>query len=104
MNSETIMKLVDGYVESSAKYEHIIEHYAQTEFQIAQAKDDLAKVRAAVVAALEVQAKDAERYKYLRSTTNWASNSKGGRIDVANQPELWDQAIDAAIAAQKEQV
>jgi hypothetical protein len=41
--------------------------------------------------------KDAERYRWLRSTTNWAS-SKGERVDVRNNPELWDSAIDACIA------
>ena len=43
-------------------------------------------------------AQDAARYRWLRSTTNWASNSSGERIDVRNSPELWDSAIDAAIA------
>ncbi len=42
--------------------------------------------------------KDAERYRWLRKTTNWVS-SKGERIDVRNQPELWDESIDAAINA-----
>lgn len=42
--------------------------------------------------------KDAERYRWLRATTNWAS-SKGERIDVRNNPELWDSAIDAAMLA-----
>lgn len=43
-------------------------------------------------------AQDAARYRWLRSTTNWASNSSGERIDVRNSPELWDSAIDEAIA------
>lgn len=42
--------------------------------------------------------KDAARYRWLRNTTNWASNSSGERIDVRNSPELWDSAIDEAIA------
>ena len=42
---------------------------------------------------------DAARYRWLRDTTNWASNSSGERIDVRNSPELWDAAIDEAIAA-----
>jgi exonuclease III len=41
--------------------------------------------------------KDAERYRWLRSTTNWAS-SNGERVDVRNNPALWDEAIDACIA------
>lgn len=44
-------------------------------------------------------AQDAARYRWLRSTTNWASNSSNERIDVRNSPELWDAAIDAAINA-----
>ena len=43
-------------------------------------------------------AQDAARYRWLRSTTNWASNSSGERVDVRNSPELWDSAIDDAIA------
>jgi len=42
--------------------------------------------------------KDAERYRWLRSTTNWAS-SNGERIDVRSNPALWDSAIDAAMQA-----
>jgi len=38
---------------------------------------------------------DAERYRHLRATTNWVSNSKGQRIDVRKSPELLDAAIDA---------
>lgn len=40
---------------------------------------------------------DAARYRWLRRTTNFATG-KGGRIDVRDNPELWDRAIDAAIA------
>jgi multidrug resistance efflux pump len=43
---------------------------------------------------------DAERYRWLRSTTNFATNSKGERIDVRNIPEKWDEAIDAARSKQ----
>jgi phage tail protein X len=46
------MKMVDAYVEASAKCDHILEHYAQTEFQITQAKADLAKVRETLEAAI----------------------------------------------------
>ena len=45
---------------------------------------------------------DAERYRWLRSTTNWVG-SKGERIDGRNQPELLDESIDAARAALGEQ-
>jgi hypothetical protein len=41
-------------------------------------------------------ASDAERYRWLRSTTNWVS-SKGERINVRDNPALWDESIDAAI-------
>lgn len=40
---------------------------------------------------------DAARYRWLRATTKWAS-SNGERVDVRNNPELWDSAIDACIA------
>ena len=49
-------------------------------------------------AKTETLSKDAARYRWLRDTTNWASNSSGERIDVRNSPELWDAAIDEAIA------
>lgn len=44
--------------------------------------------------------KDAARYRWLRRTTNWAS-SNGERVDVRNNPELWDAAIDDCIAKQQ---
>ena len=40
---------------------------------------------------------DAARYRWLRSTTNFVT-SGNERIDVRNQPELWDEVIDAALA------
>ena len=46
---------------------------------------------------------DAARYRWLRATTNTVTNSDGKRIDVRNQPEVWDKAIDAALAAQAKQ-
>ena len=52
---------------------------------------------AALKAEWEALLKDAERYRWLRRTTNWVS-SKGERIDVRNCPDLWDESIDAAIA------
>jgi len=45
----------------------------------------------------EGDALDAARYRWLRSTTNYVT-SEYGRIDVRNQPEKWDAAIDAARA------
>lgn len=45
MTSAELMKMVDDFVEASARCDHILAHYAQTEFQIAQAKADLAKAR-----------------------------------------------------------
>jgi len=52
--------------------------------------------RAALAAELSALRADAERYRWLRRTTN-AVTSKGERIDVRNNPELWDSAIDAAL-------
>ena len=68
---------------------------------------DLAYVKAASVfnlmeenkrqaAQIEALRADAERYRWLRRTTN-AVTSKGERIDVRNNPDLWDAAIDAAL-------
>lgn len=51
-------------------------------------------------APLSDDAKDAARYRWLRATTNFATNSQGERIDVRNQPDKWDAVIDAALAAQ----
>ena len=48
--------------------------------------------------ALEAAQKDAARYRWLRSTTNFVT-SKGERIDVRESPDLWDESIDAAIVA-----
>jgi hypothetical protein len=54
--------------------------------------------RAAIAAPPgQEDAKDAARYRWLRSTTNWAS-SNGERVDVRNNPQLWDSAIDACIS------
>lgn len=55
-------------------------------------------VEAAALARINELEADAARYRWLRDTTNWASNSSGERIDVRNSPELWDSAIDEAIA------
>ena len=52
MTNAELMKMVDGFVEASAHCDHILEHYAQTEFQIAQAKADLAKARATLEAVI----------------------------------------------------
>ena len=53
---------------------------------------------ASLIAELEAAQKDAARYQWLRSTTNFVT-SKGERIDVRESPDLWDESIDAAIAA-----
>lgn len=58
MTSTELMKRVDAYVEASAKCEHILAHYAQTEFQIAQAKLDLQKVRAELEVAISAALPD----------------------------------------------
>lgn len=54
--------------------------------------DEITRLRAEV----EALRADAERYRWLRATTNTATNSKGERIDVRNMPDRWDAAIDAA--------
>jgi glycerol uptake facilitator-like aquaporin len=46
---------------------------------------------------------DAERYRWLKATTNTVTHSDGQRIDVRNDPELWDKAIDAARAQEAKQ-
>lgn len=58
---------------------------------------------AATQPAAQGMEKDAARYRWLRATTNTVTNSDGGRIDVRNQPDSWDAAIDAALAAQAKQ-
>jgi hypothetical protein len=58
----------------------------------------VAEAVAAKDAEIEALRKDAERYRWLRKTTNWVT-SKGERVDVRNNPELWDSSIDAAIRA-----
>lgn len=50
--------------------------------------------------ATKQEKEDAARYRWLRATTNWVS-SKGERINVRDNPELWDSSIDAAIAKSK---
>lgn len=40
---------------------------------------------------------DAKRYRWLRSTTNFVTSSSGERLDIRDQPDVWDSAIDAAI-------
>ena len=52
MKSAELMKMVDAFVEASARCDHILEYYAQTEFQIAQAKADLEKARATLEAVI----------------------------------------------------
>ena len=54
---------------------------------------------AAEVEALRV---DAGRYRWLRSTTNFVTSSRGEKIDVRNCPDEWDEAIDRAIAMKGE--
>lgn len=61
--------------------------------------DFVEAINAKAVQLSQEDAQDAARYRWLRSTTNWASNSNNERIDVRNSPELWDSAIDAAITA-----
>lgn len=42
---------------------------------------------------------DAERYRWLKATTNFVTNSSGERIDVRGQAGIWDAAIDRQRAA-----
>ena len=56
----------------------------------------LAKVKAYGAACAAAYKADAERYRCLRATTSFVTN-KGERIDVRNNPELWDSTIDAYI-------
>lgn len=50
-----------------------------------------------LVDMLDAAIVDARRYRYLRATTNFVT-SNGERIDVKNNPELWDAVLDAEIA------
>jgi hypothetical protein len=60
----------------------------------------IAQQAAPAQAELESLRRDADRYRWLRRTTNWAS-SNGERVDVRNNPKLWDEAIDAAMKESK---
>ena len=50
-----------------------------------------------MAAELNALRADAERYRWLRKTTNFVT-SNGERVDVRNNPELWDKSIDDCIA------
>ena len=63
---------------------------------IAKLIDDAVYALVNQAAQIDALRADAERYRWLRRTTN-AVTSKGDRIDVRNNPELWDSAIDAAL-------
>ena len=59
--------------------------------------EDLRAALAAPATAPDEQLrKDAERYRWLRKTTNWVS-SNGQRINVRDFPKSWDEHIDDAI-------
>ncbi len=57
---------------------------------------DLLSTPATAPDELEQLRKDAERYRWLRKTTNWVS-SKGLRINVRDFPKSWDEHIDDAM-------
>lgn len=37
---------------------------------------------------------DAERYRWLKATTNFVTNGSGERIDMRGMPGVWDEGID----------
>lgn len=82
MTTDEIMRLVDTYAK---------------EYSLDYREPRYEEARAAVLAAVESMSRDADRYRWLRKTTNFVTNSSGERIDVRNMPEEWDAAIDAAI-------
>ena len=98
---EQLLHLVDAYVEASAKCDHILEHYAQTEFQIAQAKADLAKARTtfkssivALLSAAPPQRKpltNGEIYTAYITATNQTLRAQDERLALA-----FARAIEAA--------
>ena len=66
-----------------------------TELVIEELRDALSG-NAPATAPDEQLRKDAERYQWLRKTTNWVS-SKGQRINVRDFPKSWDEHIDDAM-------
>lgn len=78
------------------------EHIGQTELG-RELEYEITKLYNATHPTTQGLEQDAARYRWLRATTNTVTNGDGERIDIRNQPELWDKAIDAAIAAQATQ-
>jgi hypothetical protein len=89
--AEQIMALAEELADACSDYRMYkvdsIEHFNQ--------------VRKDLQSAVEELARDAERYRWLRATTNTVTNSKGERIDVRNMPAEWDAAIDAAMKGEQ---
>lgn len=82
--------------------EHYIRHIHAMTVEGLHSKSDIAAELAwrdqqieLLTAQLDALRADAERYRWLRATTNWVT-SNGERVDVRNNPGLWDTAIDAA--------
>ena len=82
------MKTVNGIL-------NLIQEYAADYHDSYYSKSTAERLRA-LRTAIEELAADAARYRWMRATTNYVT-SKGKRIDVRNNPEAWDEAIDAAM-------
>ena len=105
--TKEIMKLVDDYAELSAELERENEEHGTVGAETIEWVDE---ARAAVVAALEVQAKDAARWKMLAEMEASMTAGETLRFYIAYPDkldyviELKHNAYDSAIAAQKEQI
>ena len=91
---------------SNEKDKQHLQELAAYRFTVDNLRERVAELEAQLAATHPTQQgleKDAARYRWLRATTNTVTNSDGKRIDVRNQPEVWDKAIDAALAAQAKQ-
>ncbi len=93
----------EEYTDAVHRYANIPGRKARLDGLAAMAKahlDTSDAIRAALAAPAtapdEQLRKDAERYRWLRKTTNWVS-SNGQRINVRDFPKSWDEHIDDAI-------
>ena len=107
MTQDQIMALVDDFSDA-------VGDYVASDYVLASDNTDLntraIRARAAVVAAIEALTKDAARWKMLAEMEASMVAGETMRFYIANPDkldyviELKNNAYDAAIAAQKEQV
>ena len=102
MTQDQTMKLVDAYVQACVDLECENSIYGAVDSSSVRHTDD---ARNAVVAAIDALTKDAGRYQWLRHGDNDDQIIyRGTYATYLPRNEQLDQAIDAAIAASKEQV